>query len=696
MKIEIAEHGRMSESGSSLLRLIQNQDIPLLDLIVRESIQNSLDATNNMSNSVDVSISVGEFRSNELNRHFERIENGLNKRFPGNRGKYSFISFRDSNTVGLTGPVRYDDVRNNEFGNLLKLVYEICKPQQNEGAGGSWGLGKTIYFRLGIGLVIYYSRINENGKYKSRLAACLVEDETKKDSLIPHAGGVKRGIAWWGKADRPGLRARTTVPLDNEKEIERILSVFDISPYKGEQTGTTIIIPYIDKEALLAEVYAKNDDAEKKPYWAYSIEEYIKVSIQRWYAPRLMNPNYAFGSYLSVWINGTKLKIPEMLPLFRLIRDLYILTQGGSKEDTSLINEQSLDYTVANIDLRGVLETTTAGWLAYGKFTTEQLLMNPPHNNKSPYQQISNISTNMEGGNGPIIMYTRRPGMIVGYDYDGVWTHQMPKTGPEEFVIGLFVANTENTLKSICDPHTGAAMSLEEYIRQGEKADHASWTDRNIQGTNPRIITNVQKNIINKIRKQYTEVVTDTIERKNIGLGHALADLLLPSEDFGNAATIPSGAEPVVYPKPRTNKSGLKIEEMHFENGQVVADVDIFLRDRKCEMSLEIITDYKRYEADLWEEEFTKEFPIEFSQIKLEYFSGGRGRPSVELLTLVGENKYAENSKVKVEYRSSKLFTHNCYLILTPKNFKGRIKGSVTFTVFDPLVRGSIEIKEIE
>ena len=44
MKIEVAEHGRMSESGSSLLRLIQNQDMPLLDLFFRESVQNSLDA----------------------------------------------------------------------------------------------------------------------------------------------------------------------------------------------------------------------------------------------------------------------------------------------------------------------------------------------------------------------------------------------------------------------------------------------------------------------------------------------------------------------------------------------------------------------------------------------------------------------------------------------------------------------------
>ena len=201
MRIEIAEHGRMTESGSSLLRLIQNQDIPLLDLLVRESVQNSLDAASNTSTKVSVDIQVGEFKAKDLNKHFEKIEDGLNRRYIKTEPK--FIAVRDSGTSGLTGPVRYEDVKNNFFGNLLKLVYEICKPQSNEGAGGSWGLGKTIYFRLGIGLVIYYSRICEKGKYQSRLAACLVENETQKDALIPHSGGVKRGIAWWGKKESP-------------------------------------------------------------------------------------------------------------------------------------------------------------------------------------------------------------------------------------------------------------------------------------------------------------------------------------------------------------------------------------------------------------------------------------------------------------------------------------------------------------
>lgn len=203
MKIEIAEHGRMTESGRSLLRLIQNQEMPLLDLLVRESVQNSLDAVNPEKPFVNVDFSVRQFNSKKLNKHFEQAADKLNQLFPSSVRKYDSLVITDSNTVGLTGPVQYKDVKNQNFGNCLKLIYEICKPQTEEGAGGSWGLGKTIYFRLGIGLVIYYSRIYQNGRYKSRMAACLVEDETKTETIIPADKGVRRGIAWWGNGVYP-------------------------------------------------------------------------------------------------------------------------------------------------------------------------------------------------------------------------------------------------------------------------------------------------------------------------------------------------------------------------------------------------------------------------------------------------------------------------------------------------------------
>ena len=78
MKIEIAEPGRMTQSGSSLLRLIQNNNMPVLDLLVRESIQNSLDASNGVSDHVKVEFITGKFETRKFNAHLEGVEEKLN------------------------------------------------------------------------------------------------------------------------------------------------------------------------------------------------------------------------------------------------------------------------------------------------------------------------------------------------------------------------------------------------------------------------------------------------------------------------------------------------------------------------------------------------------------------------------------------------------------------------------------------
>lgn len=80
MKIEIAEPGRMTQSGSSLLKLIQNNNMPILDLLVRESIQNSLDAKNENDSYVTVEFFTGEFNKLALNSELEGIKESLNKK----------------------------------------------------------------------------------------------------------------------------------------------------------------------------------------------------------------------------------------------------------------------------------------------------------------------------------------------------------------------------------------------------------------------------------------------------------------------------------------------------------------------------------------------------------------------------------------------------------------------------------------
>lgn len=695
MKIEIAEHGRMTESGSSLLRLIQNQDIPLLDLLVRESVQNSLDATADPGSPVQVDMRVGEFVIADLNRHLEKIEAGLNHRYTGKTHKY--IAVRDCNTVGLTGPVRYSDVKQNQFGNLLKLVYEISKPQSNEGAGGSWGLGKTIYFRLGIGLVLYYSRMFQDGKYISRLAACLVEDETQADALIPNKGGVKRGIAWWGKRD--GIAANDTVPIENEAEIEKVLRVFDIAPYQGKDTGTTIIIPYIDEKSLLREAYAINEEEENKPYWANTVADYLKIALQRWYAPRLLNPQYPYGSWLQPSINGQRMKVSGMLSTFRYIRELYRIATDVQTDDESWLVEQGVEYHCESIDLRGVLDATSAGKFAYAKFTRKQLQMEPPINQKSPYQQIQNIFVPMENGNGPIIAYTRRPGMIVGYDYDSTWTHRMPKSNADEYIIGLFVANSNNTLKNIVDPKSGKKMTIEEYIRQGEKADHASWTDRNISGQNPKIIANIQKHVINKIKKRYTETVKDNYERQNIGLSHALANILLPESDFGTAPNTPGKDTSVAGKRKSVKKAALFITSgPEYSQGTIGFDVEIYLKDKPVQIALQVVTDFKKLDADSWEDagEIGKKFPLEFKSVHISSVQTKYADKKIPCaLNLNNVHTEDEDNNLRITFVASNAFQTKSYIKICSKSKECILEGKLSFVFSDSSLKGGFELKEI-
>ena len=698
MKIEIGKHGRMSESGSSLLRLIQNQDIPLLDLLVREALQNSLDAALPDTQVVNVDLITGDFQSRELNRHLEKIEAPLNKKYGNKNCRY--IAVRDSSTKGLTGPVRYSEVRNNDFGNLLKLVYEISKPQTDEGAGGSWGLGKTIYFRLGIGLVLYYSRIRKGNTYLSRMAACLVEDETQSSAIIPPFEGVKRGIAWWGRRD--GISGDATVPIDNETEIRKILSVFNLEPYDRKETGTTIIIPYINEKALLNEVYATNEDQTQKPYWATEISEYLKIAVQRWYAPRLLNPNYPYGAWLSASINGNRLKVHEMLSVFRCIREMYILGQGKDLDNDCLLIEGNVEIHNRSIDLRNVLNKTSAGVFVYAKFSRGQLKMDPPENQRNPFVQITNTMGQIGEDHGPIIMYTRRPGMIVGYDYNGQWTRRTPRTNENEFILGLFVANSNNLLKNVSDPTTGKDITLEEYIRQGEKADHASWTDRNIRGYNPRIIDSIQKSIIQKIKADYSEKEPDRIEKQHIGLGHVLADILLPAEDFGREASDP----PIKPPSNNTEKGRQRkkssfqiVGEPVYKSDCQELEYEIVLKDKPCEIQLQVISDFRRFTADIWEkeDEIGKVFPLKFTEfcVNAVHEIGKRGHPAMNQYSVDIKHPCAETDFFRMELLNSKTYSVPASVRLTPKPGKCVIKGKLSFGYDDPSIKAGMEMKEV-
>lgn len=569
MKIEIAKPERMSQSGSSLLRLIQNNDMPVLDLLVRESVQNSLDACKEGVKFVDVEYLTGVFESTKLSKELEGISEALQRKFPDYQ--YDYIAVRDSNTVGLTGETNYKNVKDNKYGNLLKLIYEISKPQENEGAGGSWGLGKTVYFRIGIGMVIYYSRIlNKNGEYESRLAASFVEDENRKDSIIPpYQEYSKRGIAWWGDL----IEENRTQPVTDESYISEFLGIFEICPYSGDQTGTTIIIPYIDKEKLLSNnqvEYLDSRDEPIVPYWCRSIEDYLSIAVQRWYAPRLNNRHYPYGAYLRTKINGNGMGLDQIEPVFKVIQGLYNRANYATEED--IFTEYECDVSVEKVTLRKYLEDTTSGSVAFAKVSRKMLRMDAPDNKPEPYMFFNHEMRNPDM-NPAVVCYTRKPGMIISYEDDGPWTNSISSTGKEEYIIAFFVLSSFNRLKN--SPTPGY---LEEYVRKSEMADHTSWRDWSDDRYNPRLISKIQSGVNKIISRKYANEAEKADPKEDSGLSKYLGDMLLPPEGFGKR---PSGGEktPPDVPKPPAVRKGYSLKvinnEIKYLNKKMIIPIEL-------------------------------------------------------------------------------------------------------------------------
>lgn len=650
MEIQIAKMERFSQSGKSLLKLIQNYDMPTLDLLVRESIQNSLDAYDSKRNSKDVTVefNTGKFVSNELSHYLDGISENLDNIYGNN--EQTFISMSDSNTVGLTGDVEDPE---GEGDNLHKLIYEICQAQQSEGAGGSWGIGKTVYFRAGIGLVLYYSRVKlDNGEYQDRMAATMVEDETKNDTIIPQYKEYKRrGVAWWGRRVEENL----TIPIIDSDEISKILDIFGLKKYEGEKTGTVIIIPYVDEDSVLKENMIEDTDNmgnKHMPYWQKDIESYLKIAVQKWYIPRLNNIEYPYGPYLRVIINdkvmgGIGPENEDIEPLYQVVRALYDRATLDTEEYNDILSGE--ETHIENIIINGSLDNTNAGQVVFVKVNKELLGMTPPNNKLNPLTYINKERLSYDT-NKPIVSYCRTPGMIVSYDISSEWTEQIPNTEIDYFIVGVFVLNSHNKLRQNL---TG--ISLEEYVRSGELADHTSWRDKSINNSNPKIISRIKYHTSRKISYAYREVEEEKSSIVNSGYSKFFGDLLLPPDGFGK--------EPSIIPKPTPSRDvihhkGITLtllpNNIEYKDDCVILPFEAQTKLKPTTITIETLVmtpeqSKQQYSVEDWHELVGVDIPFEIVGFDMNVLKWEKEK-CLEAIYLDNENKEDELKDYKVKF----------------------------------------------
>ena len=502
--------------GHLTLEAMQNWRLSKIDLFVREVIQNCSDAADPVEGNefFCVEFFTDEFNGKDFITKLDGLNTSIQNRFSDPKSK--FLEIRDSGTTGLTGPLTITPQNEKDHGNYYRLVFDTGKAQTQKYSGGNWGYGKSAYYGIGAGFVIYYSQIHEDNQYKSRLIVTLIENEESDDAILRgHRDGINSaGKAWWGKRlDGNGLDANI-LPLEDEDEIKEILSIFGIKPFQKGQTGTSVIIPYVDYSELMSNMISDEmnvpDDVRNRCSWTFpdkdGFKEYLKLSIQRWYAPAINNsdlPALVSKKWLYATVNGESISYDSMYPFFQLTQRLYTaaLAKTLKLKETSTQWNPFYENTMYAISIKNYIDNskggnTEVGYLATAKLPKAQVDCGEG-SNLDPYLLLGYYEES--GRNRPVVMFARRLGMVIDYAYKDEWVHGVPvPEDNDEYVFSFFVPclGENKRLKPTLSVKKYAGKTLEEYLISCEASDHEGWEDHDRM----TIVSSIQGRVIDKIK----------------------------------------------------------------------------------------------------------------------------------------------------------------------------------------------------
>lgn len=521
--------------GSGSLKALQNDNLPEIDLLVREAIQNSSDASlREPGDSFGVSFNYRTFSPKKFNDLLSDVDGILNERFPQTEADY--LEIRDHKTSGLTGSVKYTEVGESleDHGNYFKLVFDTGKEQvySDDGmAGGSWGYGKSVYFRFGIGLVVFYSQIRLDDGYESRLIVSLIEHEKTPEAILNRVRRDAVGRAWWGRKDPED--AMGILPVTDLNEIKEILAVFGIEPFGENETGTSIIIPYINKEKLMEGIFPENcgisDDVISMCSFKDDIVQYTKLAIEKWYAPKVFNKNlsnYSNQKWLAARVNGSGIKNTDMRPLFQLVQELYTAALSANKYGAQSYASERFpgikSVPIPSMKVQG----GRAGFVSTVVVTNNDLSSTGATIPPQAYLRLFGALTK----NDPIVLFARAAGMVLDYKIEGKWTKGIVKPeGEDEMLISFFVPDCSLKLKDDKSLGEFKEMSLGNYLRKCEKSDHMTWNDP----SSLTVVTNIASQTTAKINDCYRTKSPSDTEGTASKLSGKLGRRLLPTLSFG-------------------------------------------------------------------------------------------------------------------------------------------------------------------
>lgn len=611
--------------GSAFLKSLQTEKLPELDLLVRESVQNSSDAAIGIDHkNFWIDYTFSEFDPAGLYDAMNGIEQPLKEKY--GEGKQCFLEIRDSKTSGLTGPYDKEDLMDADHGNYFKLIFDSGINQTQQGAGGNWGFGKSVYYRVGdAGLVIFYTRIADNGAGASeeRLVATMVENESGPNSILRGIVKNPTGRAWWG---RPGTERGVVWPVTDHDEIERFLSIFELTPFSSGETGTSVIIPFVNEKELLEDVIPNDgasEDEIARCVWSNSVPDYLVHALQKWYAPRLRNKELEELNDGSKWIrakvNGSLLKNDkEMNPVFKLVQELYNVALFKCRGKSYVSGITSIKCKDVDIRKEGLIRSNV-GCVAYVKLTNRDIF--GARAGISPYILTGNFK-NSDDENEPIVMFAREPGMVISYSIDGTWSNKVKApcknagSSDDEYIFAFYVPRVDNEFEEDApDNRRGIYGDLGGYLRKCEESDHASWEDKAKFKLISKIKNGTARKIAEGTRGDDMSTVSASASRLSGRIGKALmpkrGDLTNPAKPRGGSGGSGSGGG-------ETNPT-FATGNPRWSDGVLAVPFEMGMGDKKSrQIRIEVQTEGGTLSPETWAKDIGTRFPVEIAQASAE------------------------------------------------------------------------------
>ncbi|GAA1465147.1 hypothetical protein [Microbacterium thalassium] len=247
--------GDMDSTGGD--RLLGRTELSALEILVRETAQNSWDARlDDQRPWYGVHLRRADWR---LRADLDRLLPDRNRRTPGTHLPDApfVLEIFDRGTTGLDGPVTLRPVLGDAPRNFQDLILKLGVPRDDGKGGGTYGFGKTASYAFSRrGTVLYWTRCyNEEGRLEHRLIASAFGDS------YVESGVQYTGRHWWGRLDEDSV-----APLLGD-EAEAVGRRFFERGFGPGETGTSMLI--LDPD--LSPVSLGSDVADdEQPQWSES------------------------------------------------------------------------------------------------------------------------------------------------------------------------------------------------------------------------------------------------------------------------------------------------------------------------------------------------------------------------------------------------------------------------------------------